>query len=162
EAELKRPPRHDGHDEAQRDRIRTQHQRARDEQLGAPAARTFVRFMETKRLHEGAFVSVFSLMRDGRDLARTLRSASRLEAADRAHARRSAVQPYLELVAEDAICAKTGFRLQDIWRYFRHTWANAYVSVPGRSMMILVRDAAVATHPVIGIASLGSPVVQST
>ena len=48
----------------------------------------------------------------------------------------------------------------DIWRYFRHTWANPYRSVPGRSLMILVRDAAVESHPIIGIAALASSAVQ--
>ena len=28
-------------------------------------------------------------------------------------------------------CAHTGLDLQDIWRYFRHTWSNQYTSVPG-------------------------------
>jgi Domain of unknown function (DUF4338) len=37
---------------------------------------------------------------------------------------------------------------------------TSYKSVPGRSMMILVRDAAAPNHPVIGIASLASSVVQ--
>lgn len=162
EVEIKRPPLRDGHDDAQRDRIRGQHQRAREEQLATTAVRTFVRFMETRRLHDGNFASVFSLMRDGRELAEALRSVRSLRETDRLPALRRVVQPYLQFVTEDAVCPSTGFRLQDIWRYFRHTWANAYVSVPGRSMMMLVRDAAVDTHPVIGIASLGSPVVQST
>jgi hypothetical protein len=50
--------------------------------------------------------------------------------------------------------------LSDIWRYFRHTWTTAYRSVPGRSIMILIRDSAAPNHPVIGIAALGSSVVQ--
>jgi hypothetical protein len=50
----------------------------------------------------------------------------------------------------------------DIWRYFRHTWVNSYKSVPGRSMMILIRDAAVENHPVVGIACLASSVVQQS
>src|SRR5262249_54208623 len=35
-----------------------------------------------------------------------------------------------------------------------------YKSIPGRSIMILIRDAAAPNHPVIGIAALGSSVVQ--
>jgi hypothetical protein len=58
------------------------------------------------------------------------------------------------------VCEQTGLRLGDIWRYFRHTWSNTYKSIPGRSMMILIRDAAARCHPVIGIAGLGSSVVQ--
>lgn len=53
----------------------------------------------------------------------------------------------------------TGFKLREIWRYFRHTWANPYESIPGRSLMFLVRDAAVRFHPVIGIGALSSAAV---
>ena len=63
-------------------------------------------------------------------------------------------------VVDDSTCALTGFRLQDIWRYFRHTWSNAYASVPGRSMSILIRDAATPYHTVIGLAAVSSPIVQ--
>jgi hypothetical protein len=52
--------------------------------------------------------------------------------------------------------------LTDIWRYFRHTWVSTYKSLPGRSMMLLVRDAAEPNHPVIGIAALGSSMAQQT
>jgi hypothetical protein len=44
--------------------------------------------------------------------------------------------------------------------YFRYTWVTSYKSVPGRLMMILIRDAAAPNRPVIGIASLASSVVQ--
>ncbi|GAA1110950.1 hypothetical protein GCM10009650_13050 [Nesterenkonia jeotgali] len=47
-----------------------------------------------------------------------------------------------------------------MWRYFRHTWANAYATVPGRSMPILIRDAATKHHAVIGLAAISSPIVQ--
>src|SRR6185437_14195157 len=52
--------------------------------------------------------------------------------------------------------------LNDIWRYFRHTWVNIYRSVPGLNLMILVRDRAVHNHPVIGIAALASSVIQQS
>jgi hypothetical protein len=48
----------------------------------------------------------------------------------------------------------------DVWRYFRHTWTNQYTSVPGRTMMFLVRDRAAANHPVMGIGALSSPIMQ--
>jgi len=65
-------------------------------------------------------------------------------------------------VTEDARCHTTGLRLADIWRYFRYTWLTPARSVPGRSMMILVRDAAVEPHPIIGIAALSSSIVQQS
>jgi hypothetical protein len=50
--------------------------------------------------------------------------------------------------------------LFDVWRYFRHTWITAYQSTPGRKIFVLIRDRAAENHPVIGIAALGSPIVQ--
>jgi hypothetical protein len=76
------------------------------------------------------------------------------------HALSAAISPYLQFVSEDAVCSWTGYRLIDIWRYFRHTWASPYRSIPGRTMMVLVRDAAVEPHTVIGIGALSSSAVQ--
>src|SRR5262249_28653393 len=72
------------------------------------------------------------------------------------------VRPYLQFVDEQTRCPHTGFRLIDIWRYFRHTWTTAYKSIPGRTMMVLVRDAAAPSHPVMGIAALSSAAVAIT
>src|SRR5207237_6235783 len=73
------------------------------------------------------------------------------------------IQPYLQFIrAEDERCPHTGLRLIDVWRYFRHTWANPYKSVPGRTIMGLVRDAAAPCHPVVGIGALSSAAVAVT
>jgi hypothetical protein len=73
---------------------------------------------------------------------------------------RKITDPYLQFVDGEALCYQTGLRLGDIWRYFRHTWTTPYTNAPGRKFWILVRDRAVKTHPVIGIASFGNAVVQ--
>lgn len=99
-------------------------------------------------------------MRDGRELAVALSNARKIPEPQRAAALREVIDPYLCFVSEDARCEFTGLRLQDIWRYFRHTWSNQYTSTPGRTMAVIVRDRAAPMHPVIGIAALGSPVVQ--
>jgi hypothetical protein len=52
--------------------------------------------------------------------------------------------------------------LIEIWRYFRHTWAHEYRSIPGRQMMVLVRNAARPNRPIMGIAMLASPVMRLT
>ena len=70
------------------------------------------------------------------------------------------IQPYVQIADSSSTCELTGFNLHDIWRYFRHTWSNAYSTVPGRSMPILIRDSATEHHTVIGLAALSSPVVQ--
>src|ERR1035437_10066290 len=102
-------------------------------------------------------------MRDGRELGRGLKTASAEQQPQRRQELlRAAIAPYLQLVEPGVTCEFTGLKLTDIWRYFRHTWISTYKSLPGRSMMLLVRDAAVPSHPVIGIAALGSSMAQQT
>ncbi len=143
----------------EKDHIRRQELIKRNAQLRTPSVQVFIRSMERKRLFKNQFVSIFSLMRDGRELASSLESAS-LKANGNGHTFLNVIQPYLQFVDNKSRCSYTGIKLGDIWRYFRHTWANQYNSVPGRTMMILVRDAAAPFHPVIGLAALSSPIIQ--
>src|ERR1051326_5927238 len=100
-------------------------------------------------------------MRDGRDLGERLEAIVRnRDEGERLSLLQTTISPYIQFVEGDAVCGQTGLKLRDIWRYFRLTWVNEYKSVPGRSIMILIRDAAAPNHPVIGIAALGSSVVQ--
>lgn len=140
----------------ERDRVRRQLHVERNRQLETPAVRTFIAGMERRRFYRGAWVSIYSLMRDGAELAAALRrhrelSTSRVE---------SVIRPYLQILQGDELCEHTGLRLADVWRYFRYTWALPYRSVPGRSLMVVVRDAAIEPNPVIGIAALASSAVQ--
>ena len=136
-----------------RDRIRGQLHAERDEQLRQPATRSFVRSMEARQLFGEQFVSIFSLMSDGRELEPKLRAIREAATEDeRLELASAAIKPYLQFIRGEERCSWTGYRLVDIWRYFRHTWANPYKSVPGRSIMVLVRDAAA-----LAILSSGSP-----
>jgi len=143
--------------EQTKERIRQAHLVDRDLQLQQPAVQAFVQSMEQRRLTKNGWHSIFSLMRDGRELAGALERAAGSESDDPLAA---AISPYLQFVEQGVVCEHTGLKLNDIWRYFRLTWVNAYRSLPGRTMLLLVRDAAAANHPVIGIAALGSSVVQ--
>ena len=134
----------------EKSRVRNQEHVRRDEQLRRPSVRRFITHMENAHEHGRELVSVYDLMRDGRELAEALSSAEDPN---------TVIQPYVQIVDESR-CEWSGFRLHDIWRYFRHTWANSYATVPGRSMPILIRDAATKHHAVIGLAALSSPVVQ--
>jgi hypothetical protein len=158
------PP--DEHDESpvlQKDRIRQKHLIERDAQLSEPSVQEFIKGMERRRLTPKGWHSIYSVIRDGEELALSLRRASGHQDPDaRARCLAGIIDPYLQFVTPDAICSETGLRLNDIWRYFRHTWVNIYRSVPGRSLMILVRDRAVPGHPVIGIAALASSVMQQS
>ena len=145
---------------AEKDRVRRQELIKRDAQLQQSSVQTFVRSMETARLFSDRLVSVFSLMRDGRELSDALREARAHSNNGWAIVLERVVDPYLQFVSDKARCSFTGLRLLDIWRYFRHTWTNQYTSVPGRSMMFIVRDRAAPFHPVIGIGALSSPIMQ--
>ncbi len=142
-------------------RIRRQELVRRNSQLRTAPVRKFIRSMESVRVFNGRLTSVFSLLRDGRELAESLRSLYRPNGSACLDMLASVVDPYLAFVeSEDNTCPFTGLRLMDIWRYFRHTWTNQYTSVPGRTMMFLVRDRAAPFHPIVGIGALSSPVMQ--
>ena len=146
---------------AEKARIRRQELVKRDAQLRQPSVQRFLESMERQRLHDGRYVSIYSLMRDGRELASGLREARTHLNNGWAEALSKVVDPYLQFVkSETAVCEFTGLRLMDVWRYFRHTWTNQYTSVPGRTMLFLVRDRAAANHPVMGIGALSSPIMQ--
>ncbi len=136
---------------AEKERVREQLHVERDRQLKTEAVQGFVRRMETRRLYQDRFVSIFSLMRDGRELAEHIEQGRDLGGL---------IQPYIQLIEGEETCPDTGLKLRDIWRYFRHTWATPYRSTPGRSVMILIRDRAVRPNPVVGIAVLSSAAAQ--
>ncbi|HEV2716460.1 MAG TPA: Druantia anti-phage system protein DruA, partial [Terriglobales bacterium] len=148
--------------ESRKQQVRAAHLLERDAQLNLPTSQKFLRDMEQKRLYRGTWTSVFSLMRDGRDLAERLDRAARLEGEKRIIELRKFIDPYVQVVETDSVCELTGLSLVDVWRYFRHTWNTPYFSTPGRKMSFLVRDRAARYHPVIGIGALGSSIVQLT
>jgi len=147
--------------DAEKERIRRQELVKRDAQLARSSVRRFVQSMERPRLFNGKHVSIFSAMRDGRELATALRGARKHSNNGWAEALRKVIDPYLQVIhSPEETCAHTGLNLLEIWRYFRHTWTNQHTTVPGRNMMFLVRDAAAPYHPIAGIGSLSSPIMQ--
>jgi hypothetical protein len=159
--EIRPPVQVRGDRAAEKARIRRQELVKRDAQLRQAAVQKFLRSMERTRIFNGKLTSIYSLMRDGRELANGLRKAREHSSNGWARVLANVVDPYIEFVTSDeARCAFTGLRLMDIWRYFRHTWTNQYTSVPGRTMMFLLRDREAPFHSVIGIGALSSPVMQ--
>jgi hypothetical protein len=145
----------------EKERVRKAHLIERDATLAKRTLTDFIRGMERQRLTSKGWHSIFSLMRDGRELAKQLTALDHASGGrDQVSLASDVISPYIQFVEGDDICDQTGLKLRDIWRYFRLTWVNEYKSVPGRSVMILIRDAAAPNHPVIGIAALGSSVVQ--
>jgi hypothetical protein len=146
---------------AEKERVRRQELIRRDAQLAKPSVQQFVRSMERQRLIDGTRVSIFSLMRDGRELASALRLARKHSNNGWAEALKRVVDPYIQVIhSAQETCPLTGLNLLEIWRYFRHTWTNQHTTVPGRNMMFLVRDAAAEFDPIVGIGSLSSPIMQ--
>lgn len=156
------PPDRERLDPAEQKRqVRAGHLLERDAQLADGGTRRFVANLERRRSHGTSWRSIFSLMRDGRDLATKLAAVRELPSGpDRLCALRTAVDPYVQLAERGLSCEHTGLDLYDIWRYFRHTWSTAYRSVPGRQISFLIRDRSASSHPVIGIGALTSAVVQ--
>lgn len=115
---------------------------AREAQLVQPATLRFIESVE----HRG----ISALFSDGAELADRLAHYQGDE---------SPIVPQLEIIRPGDRDSTTGILLQDVWRYARHYWSIPYQSTPGRNMFYLIRDAALPTRPLIGIAALGNPVL---
>lgn len=126
--------------EAAKQSIRQSFAFAREAQLREPSTRTFIEAVERR--------GIGRLFTSGGELANRLSRQGT-----------DAVQPELEVVEPGSRDPATGLLLQDIWRYARHFWSIPYQSTPGRNVFYLVRDAALADRPLIGIAALGNPVL---
>lgn len=143
----------------EKERIRTGLLVERDRQLARRSVIRFVDKMEQQHLGPDGWTSIFSLMRSGVALSEELEGLSSLPPEDLRKAIRGVIRPYIQVV-DDSSCRFTGIPLKEIWRYFRHTWSSPHKTTPGRNIWFLIRDAAVEPHPVVGIAALGSSVVQ--
>jgi hypothetical protein len=150
---------HPNGDDSSKDVIRQRHLLERDAQLREKSVAEFIHNMERRTLTAKGWQSIYSVMRDGSDLARSIQ---RLSQSSEPFSLATVIDPYIQFVEPRVRCAQTGLLLSDIWRYFRHTWVTSYKSVPGRSLSILIRDRATTGHPVIGIAALSSSVVQQS
>lgn len=109
----------------------------------------FVEKMEKKRMFNGKEVSIKSLIGNSTDLIRKIKNGEII------------VKPYIQQVTNDRDIY-TGYKLSDIWRYFRYTWSIPYKTMPGRNIYYLVRDEAQENHPVIGIFALGNSILNLT
>jgi hypothetical protein len=134
----------------------------RNLQFEQPSVRQFIQKMERPHVFGNKQVSIRDLIADGPTLAAKLQAITEQPESEQLEAIQQVVQPYLQQVITRRRCQFTDFFLQDIWRYFRYTWRTPYNATPGRQMFYLVRDAAQPFHPVIGIAALGSSLVQLT
>lgn len=144
-------------------RVRDALQSARRRQLAEPSVRAFLDRTERRRARKDhGNTSILDLIDDGADLAKALAAVNEMPEDQREAALAKVVDPVVEVCDASARCADTGLPLNDIWRYFRHTWAHEYRSIPGRQMLVLIRNAARPNRPIMGIAMLASPVMRLT
>ncbi|MET3414547.1 Druantia anti-phage system protein DruA [Methylobacterium sp. 1030] len=144
-------------------RVRSALQTARRRQLLEPSVAAFIRRMERRTVRaSGVRSSVLDLVDNGKQLADELTAVGRLPECERESALGRVVEPVVEICQSGLRCRDTGLPLNDIWRYFRHTWAHEYRPIPGRQLLVLVRNAARPQRPIIGIAMLASPVMRVT
>lgn len=121
----------------------------RNAQFRTPSVATFIRQMESNKNYQGNNISVRNLIGDKHFLIRQIQNSQRV------------CDPYIQLVTGERD-ALTGYKLSDIWRYFRYTWSIPYKTMPGRNMFYLVRDRLQPYHPIIGIFALGNSVLNLT
>ncbi len=133
-----------------KDQVRSRLSSERKAQFLDASVVRFIEKMESEKQYQGRTISIRSLIGDSRVLINRINGD-----------RNGIVKPYIQL-ASRARDEHTGYRLSDIWRYFRYTWAIPYKTMPGRNLFYLVRDASQPYHPVIGIFALGNAVLNLT
>ena len=132
-----------------KEKIRYRLSAERNAQFKSESVAHFIKYMETERSYNGTMVSVKSLIGDKDALILAIREG------------RQVCAPYIQMVTGDRD-EHTGFKLSDIWRYFRYTWSIPYKTMPGRNIYYLVRDGLQPYHPIIGIFALGNSVLNLT
>lgn len=142
--------------------LRQQLQHERNAQFKLESIKSFIKRMEKKRKYQGKELNILDLVGDSSLLSSTIMKIKEsVKHEERLRMAASGIMPYVQLVDSSA-CIHTGYKLMDIWRYFRYTWSIPYKSTPGRNVFYLIRDAAQPYHPVMGIAALGNCVLQLT
>ena len=135
----------DNFDDKQRIRYRLSAER--NAQFKSESISSFISKMESEKSYKGFTVSIRNLIGDKNQLIRRIQDGERV------------CDPYIQLVTNSRDDL-TGYKLSDIWRYFRYTWSIPYKSMPGRNLFYLVRDRLQAYHPIIGIFALGNSVLN--
>lgn len=130
-------------------RIRYRLSAERNAQFRSETVSAFIRKMEAPKQYAGAKISIRNLIGDKTHLLATIR------------AKECVCDPYIQLVTNERD-QFTGYKLSDIWRYFRYTWSIPYKTMPGRNLFYLVRDRLQPFHPIVGIFALGNSVLNLT
>jgi len=136
-------------------------QKERQAQFREESVREFVRKMERDtRINTNGGRSIIELITDGEELYQDLAPLQDQGQEEIAEDLEDVVQPYIQKVEKGKKCEHTELDLMDIWRYFRYTWLTPYNTVPGRNINFLIRNSAKPKDPVMGIATLASPMMN--
>ncbi len=121
----------------------------RNAQFKSESVKAFIKSLEDGKEYKGEVISIKNLIGDPQALLQGI------------HNNQKICEPYVQLVTNERD-ENTGYRLSDIWRYFRYTWSIPYKTMPGRNLFYLVRDRLQPHHPVMGIFALGNSVLNLT
>lgn len=132
----------------------------RAEQLADKTTQDFLKKVTKPRFYKGRRTSILELVDNGLDLASQLREAALLPPSMRDAALSKIIRPEIEFASTEELCSETGIPLNDVWRFFRHTWSLEYRPTPGRTLLLLIRNGARPHRPVMGIASLANAIPQ--
>lgn len=132
-----------------KDKLRYRLSAERNAQFKSPSVAAFIKKMETNKAYHGDTISIRNLIGDKNYLINAIQHNNRV------------CDPYIQLVTNNRD-EYTGYKLSDIWRYFRYTWSIPYKTMPGRNLFYLVRDRLQPFHPIIGIFALGNSVLNLT
>jgi hypothetical protein len=135
-----------------KDRIRYRLNAERCAQFSTNAAKEFISRLEKKKPFNGDTISIRNLIGNANLLLDRINNQQRGV---------NILEPYIQLVTNGRD-EHTGYKINDIWKYFRYTWSIPYKTMPGRNLFYLVRDASQPYHPVIGIFALGNTVLNLT
>lgn len=142
--------------------LRQQLQKERNAQLKKNSIKEFVIRMEKKKKFNEKEISIENLIGDNVLLSERIGEIKKAKNYEtRLNVLSNAISPYIQLV-DNSRCHFTGYKLNDIWRYFRYTWSIPYKSTPGRNLYFLIRDSSQPFHPIIGIFALGNTVLHLT
>lgn len=132
-------------------------------QFHEQSVRNFIRKMEGDHRQNGRrHTGIKELIASGDSLYTDFKPLQDEPRESIIEALKTKIKPSIQIVRRGEECQQTGLDLMDIWRYFRYTWLTPYHTVPGRNINFLIRDEARENHPVMGIASIASPMMNLT
>ncbi len=142
----------------------------RDKQIKEHETQRFVERMQRPKKVGNEVKSVLDLIDDGKELSEYFSDIQSLDDDRICSLLEKFIKPEIVICypedpyyqEEEHYCPYTGLKLRDIWRYFRLTWSSENKAIPGKSLPILIRNAARPNKPIMGIAQLRSGALADT